>query len=88
MGDPKERKNGMGMNTVGQDSIRTNTSDGQMVTSANNQSYYLSNLLQQGGNTMNNRNSENTSTANKDFKGEIETFGSVLALRYGKVYLK
>ena len=67
--DPEEITNGAGTNTVGQDSSWTNTSDGQTVTSANNQSKYLSNQGQQGGNTRNNGNSYATSTSKKDFKG-------------------
>ena len=58
-----------------------------MVKNFNNQSNYLSNQVQLGGNKRYNGNSAPTSKANKYFKREIKTFGAVLVLRYKRVYV-
>ena len=88
MGDNEESTNGTGTNTIGQDSIRTNTSNGQTVKSTNNQWNSSLNQGQRWGNTRNNWDLDNMNTTGKDFKGEIEAFGTVLILRYEKVDLK
>ena len=88
MGDPKETTNGTGKNTVGQDLSHNNIYDGEIITSVKNQSNSSPNQGKRGGKKRNNRKSAAMSTANKDFKGEIETFVAVLVLRYKKVDLK
>ena len=87
MGDLKESTNRTGTNTVRQYSIRTNTSDGKTGITDNNQSNSYSNWGQQGDNKIKNGESATTSTANTYFRGEIETFGAVLTLRYERVDL-
>ena len=69
MGDSKKSTNRTGTNNVVENSSRTNISNGQMGTSANNQSNSLSNKRQWGGNTKNNGSSASMRMANKDFKG-------------------
>ena len=64
--------------TVDQTETRTKSEKGQTRTSS----------VQEGsGYRVNTRNNISNSTAstNKDHKGEIESFGAVLALKYKKV---